>query len=104
MGSKHKLITVPLDVLEAALEELPEGSAAAVRILKALEEIPSTEPVAYLAQRRDGKQGGRFLPRSLGAITIPVLPRPYPSVRRACQVTGRVGPSLRANPCNISPG
>ena len=71
MGSKHKLITVPLDVLEAALEELPEGSAAAVRILKALEEIPSTEPVAYLAQRRDGKQGGRFLPRSLGAITIP---------------------------------
>ena len=60
MGSKHKLITVPLDVLEAALEELPEGSAAAVRILKALEETPSKEPLAYLAQRRDGKQGGRF--------------------------------------------
>lgn len=60
MGSKDKLITVPLDVLVAALEELQEGSAAAQRILKALEESPSKEPVAYLAQRRDGKQGGRF--------------------------------------------
>lgn len=60
MGSQHKLIAVPLDVLEAALQELPEGSAAKRRILTALKEAPSKEPIAYLAQRRDGRQGGRF--------------------------------------------
>ena len=67
MGSKDKLITVPLDVLEA--------SAAAVRILKALEETPLKEPVAYLAQRRDGKQGGRFFATQPGRHYDPRLYR-----------------------------
>ncbi|WP_060507219.1 hypothetical protein [Pseudomonas sp. NBRC 111124] len=75
MRSNHKMISVPLDVLEAALEELPEGSAAAVRILKALEETPSREPVAYLAQRRDGKQGGKFFATKPGRHYDPQLYR-----------------------------
>lgn len=60
MGSQNKLITVPLSVLEAALEDLPEESAAAARIREAIAEAPHREPVAYLAQRMDGRQGGKL--------------------------------------------
>lgn len=60
MGSENNPIIVSLDVLEAALRELPEQSPAAARIREAIIEGPRRKPVAYLAQRRFGRQAGQL--------------------------------------------
>lgn len=82
MGTDIPMVTLPLELVELTLSELPEGSSASDRLrdhLNRLSEVAKSEPVAFLAHRLTGNQAGKRFVTQPDMRYDPTLYRgPYP--------------------------
>ncbi|TDJ77302.1 hypothetical protein E2H86_08960 [Pseudomonas putida] len=86
MSTDISMVTLPLELVELILSELPKGSAAADRIrdhLNGMAEESKSEPVAFLAHRLTGNQAGKRFVTQPDSRYNPALYRgPYPVFER----------------------
>lgn len=82
MSTDIPMVTLPLELVELTLSELPKGSAAADRIrdhLNGLAEESESGPVAFLAHRLTGNQAGkRFVTQPETQYDPALYKGPYP--------------------------
>lgn len=86
MSTDISMVTLPLELVELILSELPKGSSAADRIrdhLNGMAEESKSEPVAFLAHRLTGNQAGKRFVTQPDSLYNPALYRgPYPVFER----------------------